>query len=202
MTDNFTVEERKKISEGIKTKYRKVSISPKGNFRYPVGRGGLETLGYDSQILEKLPEEVLDSYCGVGNIFSSGPVFEGEKILDIGCGAGVDSLIAALKTGPKGSVTGMDLSGEMIARAEKNRSGAYIKNVTFLEGSAEKLPFPEESFTLVISNGVFNLVPDKSLAIREVLRVLKPGGRFLIADQVLISESSTDRFSSVVEWAG
>jgi SAM-dependent methyltransferase len=202
MIDNFTEEERKKIKEGIEDKYRKVSVTPKGNFRYPVGREGLDTLGYDPEILEKLPEEVLDTYCGVGNLFSTGTVSEGEKILDIGCGAGVDSIIAALKTGPKGTVIGMDLSGEMIARAEQNRSKAVIENVTFIKGSAEDLPFSGESFCLVISNGVFNLVPDKVTAIREVLRVLKPGGRFLMADQVLVSERRTNRASFVAEWAG
>ena len=128
------------------------------------------------------------AYCGVGNPFTLGPIHPGDTILDIGCGAGVDSIIAALMVGPSGSVTGVDLVPEMLERAKENARLVGAANVTFLEASAEELPFPDNSFDVVISNGVFNLVVDKAKALGEVYRVLKPGGRFMLADQVLAGE--------------
>jgi ubiquinone/menaquinone biosynthesis C-methylase UbiE len=130
-----------------------------------------------------------------------GPIHEGEAILDIGCGAGVDSIIAARLVGPSGSVTGIDLVPEMLARASENARLAGLDNVTFQESSAEQLPFPDNSFDMVISNGVFNLVVDKVKALSEVFRVLKPGGRFLLADQVLAGELPKETKTRMENWA-
>lgn len=202
VVNNFTSEDRRLIKEGIAGKYVKVAISPEGNFKYPTGRAGLEEQKYDPEILDALPEEVLASYCGVGNPFSLGPIQKGETVLDIGCGAGVDSIIAAAMVGPDGRVVGMDLIPEMLERARENLKKTSFENMTFQEGSAEELPFPEETFDVVISNGVFNLVPDKPAALKEVIRVLKPGGRFLLGDQVLTTSQPTDTKSMVESWAG
>ncbi len=200
--NNLTSEDRERIKEGITEKYVKVAISPEGNFKYPTGRAGLEAQNYDPEILNALSEEVLASYCGVGNPFSLASIRRGEKVLDIGCGAGVDSIIAATMAGPEGKVVGVDLIPEMLEQARENLKKTSLENVTFQEASAEELPFPEETFNVAISNGVFNLVPDKEMALKEVIRVLKPDGRFLIADQVLTTSQPADAKSMVETWAG
>lgn len=201
MENKFSQEDRKRIKEGIAEKYRKVAGSPEGSFKYPTGRAGLEGQGYDREILKALPEEVLASYCGVGNPFSLGPIKRGEAILDIGCGAGVDTLVAAMLAGPTGRAVGIDLTAEMLERARENLRKTSIENVDFKQASAEELPFPDASFDAVISNGVFNLVPDRVKALMEVWRVLKPDGRLMIADQILTTEPPTDTKSMVESWA-
>jgi ubiquinone/menaquinone biosynthesis C-methylase UbiE len=126
---------------------------------------------------------------------------EGEAVLDIGCGAGVDSIIAARLVGPTGAVTGIDLVPEMLARARENVRQAGVANVTFQESSAEQLPFPDHSFDVVISNGVFNLVVDKAKALGEVFRVLKLRGRFMLADQVLSGDLAKEIKARIENWA-
>ena len=181
----LTPEDKDKIEAGIREKYAKVAASPQGLFKYPTGKAGLEALGYDPEILKTLPESILDSFCGVGNPFSLGPVDRGETVLDIGSGGGLDSLVAARMVGPGGKVVGLDLSPEMVARAYENLKQTDLTNVAFQEFSGEELPFPDGSFDVVISNGVFNLIPAKGRMLKEACRVLKPDGRLLIADQVL-----------------
>jgi arsenite methyltransferase len=198
----LSTEDRKRIKEGLRRKYVRVAVSPNGNFQYPVGKAGLKEQNYDSQILKELPQDVLDSYCGVGNPFSLGEVNPGESVLDVGCGAGADTLIAAMMAGPDGSAVGIDMIAEMLERARENMGRAGLHNVTFQEASAEAIPFADDSFDVVISNGVFNLVPDKVKALREVFRVLKPSGRFQIADQVLTLKQSDDIASRIDNWAG
>ncbi len=202
METRFNAEETKRIREGIKEKYRRVAISPEGNFNYPTGQAGLEWQKYNPRVLRKLPYDVLASYCGVGNPFSLGSINRGETVLDIGCGAGVDTLVAAIMVGSKGHVTGIDLTPEMLKRAKTNLRKTSLKNVTFQEGSAEQLPFPDGAFDVVISNGVFNLIPDKVKALREVFRVLRSLGRFLLADQILMGDKPDDTKSMVENWAG
>jgi ubiquinone/menaquinone biosynthesis C-methylase UbiE len=138
----------------------------------------------------------------VGNPFSLGPIGKGDSVLDIGCGAGVDTLVAAALTGPDGRATGVDLTPEMLEAARAHLQRAPVSNVVFQQASAEALPFPDESFDEVISNGVFNLVPDKPRALNEVFRVLKPLGGFMIADQVPTVEAEKDGRTSIDNWAG
>ncbi len=197
----MTRQDKQRIEESIRGKYVKVAASPEGLFRYPTGRAGLEALDYDPDMVRDLPEPVAASYCGVGNPFSLGPIQEGKAVLDIGCGAGVDSIMAAKLAGPSGAVTGIDLVPEMLARARKNARLAGVDNVHFRESSAEQLPFSDNSFDVVISNGVFNLVVDKIKALGEVFRVLKPGGRFMLADQVLAGELPKETKARVENWA-
>ncbi len=201
MKTEFTAEDRKKIEEGIRGKYAKVAVNPEGLFSYPTGPAGLAALKYDPDILRSLPVAALESFCGVGNPFSLGEIHEGESILDIGCGGGVDSMVAATMAGPKARVVGIDMSSEMVERAKKNLSLTNLKNVSFRESSAEDLPFPDQDFDVVISSGVFNLVPDKLKALREVFRVLKPSGRLMMADQVLAGYLSEDVKARVENWA-
>lgn len=197
----LTENEKSMIHETIRQRYHKVAESPEGQFRYPTGRAGLVALGYDQAFMEKLPEDVLRCYCGVGNPFSLGRPAEGEAVLDIGCGAGVDLLLAALMVGPTGSAVGIDMVPDMIEKARQNLEETKLRNVAIELGTAESLPFPNGGFDVVVTNGVFNLIPDKRSALGEVLRVLKPGGRFQIADQVLVNQSSKDRKALIDSWS-
>jgi arsenite methyltransferase len=201
MEQELTALDKQRIEADIRGKYLQVAVSPQGLFRYPTGRAGLEALGYDPVIVGALPDTVADAYCGVGNPFSLGPIREGEAVLDIGCGAGVDAIVAGKLTGSSGAVTGIDLVPGMLARARENARLAGVDNVMFQESSAEQLPFPGQSFEVVISNGAFNLVVDKERALAEVYRVLKPGGIFLLADQVLAGELPKETKSRVENWA-
>ena len=151
-------------------------------------------------MLREIPDQVLASFCGVGNPFSLGPISPGERVLDIGCGAGVDTLIAARLVGPAGRVAGVDATPEMIARARANLALAGLNNVSFEVAAAEALPFPDREFDVVISNGVINLTIDKEQALREVHRVLKRGGRLMVADMVLVTELPGDQAGKVENW--
>ena len=202
MKSDFTAEDRKKIEEGIRGKYAKVAVNAEGLFSYPTGRAGLETLKYDPDILRSLPESALESFCGVGNPFSLGEIEQGESVLDIGCGGGVDTMAAAIMVRPTGRVVGVDMSSEMVERARENLSETHLANVSFQESSAEDLPFLDKDFDVVISSGVFNLIPDKRKALKEVFRVMKPGGRLMMADQVLTGYLSEDVKARIDNWAG
>ena len=183
MECKFTPRDKRRTEETIQGKYAKAAVSPEGLFKYPTGRAGLRALKYDPQIIQTLREAVAASYCGVGNPFTLGPIHEGEDVLDVGCGAGVDTIVAGVLVGQTGTATGTDIIPEMLARAERNLQMTGLKNVTFKKASAEKLPFSDGSFDVVISNGVFNLVVDKTTAVKEVFRVLKPAGRLMMSDR-------------------
>jgi len=196
----FTIEERNRIEAGIRGKYTKVAASLRSLFQYPVGRAGLEALNYDTALIRRLPESVAASFCGVGNPFTLGPINEGASILDVGCGAGVDTILAGMMAGPTGRAVGIDMIAGMLDRARENLRRIGVMNVTFQQASAEQLPFPDGTFDVVISNGVFNLVPDKRTALKEVFRVLKPDGRLMVADQALTVPSEQDRETMVARW--
>jgi arsenite methyltransferase len=200
MSLSISCEDKKQILDSIRKKYIQVAASPAGLFRYPTGRAGLEFLGYDSAWLQQLPAAVLASYCGVGNPFSLGPLQAGDRVLDIGCGAGVDAIIAALLVGQSGQVVGIDLVPEILDRARQNAELVRLDNLSFEEASAENLPFDDNSFSVVISNGVLNLVVDKTKALQEIFRVMQPGGRLQIADQVLKSDIDQDPSTQVANW--
>lgn len=200
MQTQISQKDKNKIEAGIRAKYEKVADSPEGLFKYPTGRAGLEALNYDSELIDMLPESVTTSYCGVGNPFSLGPVNKGETVLDIGCGAGVDTILAAMMTGPDGNSVGVDIVAEMLQRAETNLRLTGLRNVTFQKTSGEKLPFEDNSFDVVISNGVINLIPDKANVLKEALRVLKPGGRLMIADQILVGQLQKDLKDRIDGW--
>ncbi|HOV85537.1 MAG TPA: methyltransferase domain-containing protein [Syntrophobacteraceae bacterium] len=201
MEDCLSSRQRDQIHASIRRKYRGVAENPGGSFRYPTGLAGLQALGYPSQLLDGLPAKVPDFYCGVGNPFSLGNLSTGAFVLDIGCGAGVDSILAARWVGPQGRVLGVDLTFEMLFRARQNRRRSTGENVLFAQASAEALPLPAAAFDVVISNGTFNLVPDKRAALGEVYRVIKPGGRFWVADQVLLGNPPEDLAARIARWA-
>ena len=174
------------IREAVLAKYRAVASSPAGQFPYPVGREGLARLGYRPAWLAAVPAALQDRFVGIGNPFAERIPARGERVLDAGCGCGVDVFVAAHLVGPTGSVAGADLSPEMLAapRAEAARAGPGRPE--FVEAPVEDLPFEDGSFDLVLSNGALNLVPDKDAAYRELARVLRAGGTLVAADLVLV----------------
>ena len=200
MEIQLTSKDKKRIEKSIRAKYAKVAVNPENLFKYPTGLAGLKALNYDPEIIITLPVTVSASYCGVGNPFTLGQIGEGEAVLDIGCGAGVDTIVAAKMVGPPGTVTGIDLVPEMLAQARENVEMMGLENVTFVETSAEKMPFPDADFDIVISNGVYNLIPDKLSALAEAFRVLKPSGRLMIADQVLVGQPPKDKKARIKNW--
>ena len=200
MDSQITIDDLKKIEAGIREKYIKVAKSPEGQFKYPTGKKGLEALHYDKTLIDKLPDAVTSFYCGVGNPFSLGKINTGEQVLDIGCGAGVDTILASMMTGPTGSVVGVDIVPEMLQQAETNLRMTVLKSVTFKKASGKNLPFPGDTFEVVISNGVINLIPDKKSALTEIVRVLKPGGRLMVADQVASGSVQKDIKTRLANW--
>ncbi len=201
METQFTAQDKKWIQNTIRETYSKAAKGPKDLFNYPTGHEGLTALKYDPELLQALPSDVAASYCGVGNPFTLGPIHEGDMVLDVGCGAGVDTLISGMRTGPSGKVVGIDLTPAMLERAKKNLSKTDLKNVRFEEGSVENLPFADEDFDVVTSNGALNLVPDKARAFGEIYRVLKPGGRLMVADEILIGELPKEKDKIIKSWA-
>ena len=200
MEIQLTSKDKKRIETSILGKYAKVAISPENLFKYPTGLAGLKALNYDPEIIQTLPEAVLASFCGVGNPFMLGQINEGEAVLDIGCGAGVDTVFAAMMVGPIGRAVGVDMTPAMLVRARESVQVMALENVSFEEASAENLPFEDSSFDVIISNGVFNLVANKHRALAEVFRVLKSNGRFMAADQILVGQLPEDKKSRIKSW--
>ena len=201
METQFKTKDKNKIQKAIRKKYKKVAKSPAGLFKYPTGKSGLEALQYEAEFIKKLPENVMESYCGVGNPFSLGPICEGEAVLDVGCGAGVDTIVAALMTGPGGKAVGIDVISDMLEKARNNLSMTTLENISFQEASAENIPFADEHFDVVISNGAINLVPSKVKALSEIYRILKPTGRLMMVDNILIGEMPKDIKQVIKSWS-
>ncbi len=200
MESQITIADLKKIEARIREKYIQVAKSPGGQFKYPTGKKGLETLNYEKALIDQLADEVASSYCGVGNPFSLGLLNPGEQVLDLGCGAGVDTILAAMMVGPAGSAVGVDIVPEMIARAETNLRELGIENASFQNTSGESLSFDDNSFNVVISNGAINLIPDKEKALSEIKRVLKPAGRLMVADQIAAGGVQKDLKARLSNW--
>lgn len=167
----------------VQIKYAEVALEPTNQFHFHTGRRLAEKVGYSQDLLDVLPDECVESFAGVGNPFSVGEVKNGETVVDVGSGAGFDSLVAGRHVGPEGSVIGVDMTPEMLKKARHNAELMKVSNVTFREGLAENLP--DGLADVVISNGIINLVPDKETALKEILRALKPGGRLYLSDIVV-----------------
>ncbi len=190
------------LRAAIQEEYEAVALSPQQGFHFHTGRPLARMLGYEDAWLEGIPEPSIASFAGTGNPFAIGVIHAGEHIVDVGCGAGIDSLIAARMAGSTGAVIGVDMTPAMLDKARSSAAEARLSNVEFRHGYAESLPIPDEWADVVISNGVLNLTPDKAAALTEMARILKPGGRLQIGDilvQKAVPESAKRRIDL---WTG
>ncbi len=185
----------------IRKTYASVSQEPEKDFIFPTGREWAQDLGYPPE-LEPVPDAAVKSFAGVANPFSLGCLQPGERVLDLGSGAGTDSLVAAQMVGPEGAVTGVDMTPEMLDRARGAAAELGVTNVEFVETEAESLPFPDASFDVAISNGVIDLIPDKDAVFAELFRVLRPGGRIQIADVTIQNPVSEEGRRDIDLWTG
>jgi arsenite methyltransferase len=189
------------LKSEIKKTYASVSREPEQDFIFPTGRAWAEDLGYPEE-LAGVPESAAESFAGVANPFTLGRLEPGERVLDLGCGAGTDSLVAAQMVGPEGHVTGIDMTPEMLEKARASAAAMGVDNVEFVESEAERLPFADESFDVVISNGVIDLIPDKDAVFGELFRVVGPGGRIQVADVTIQQPVSEEGRRKIDLWTG
>ncbi|MDQ6689141.1 MAG: methyltransferase domain-containing protein [Gemmatimonadota bacterium] len=166
----------------IQEEYALVAAEPERDFHFHTGRRLAAIVGYEGEWLDGVPEATIASFAGTGNPFSLGALTQGEHVVDVGCGAGIDSIIAARMVGPAGSVIGVDMTPAMVEKARAGAKEAELHNLDFQHGLAESLPVADGWADVIISNGVLNLFPDKLAGLQEMARVLKPGGRLQIGD--------------------
>jgi SAM-dependent methyltransferase len=194
--------DREELRARISEKYRDVAMNPELGFHFHTGAPLAKMLGYPDEVVAALPRGTVDSFAGTGNPFLFGDLRPGETVVDIGCGAGFDTLTAARQIGPDGRIFAVDMTLEM---REKTASGARangLTNVEVLEGFAENLPVLDSFVDVVISNGVINLCPDKQAVFREMYRVLKPGGRIQVGDILVHREVPQDARDDIDLWSG
>jgi SAM-dependent methyltransferase len=186
----------------IQEEYALVAAEPERDFHFHTGRRLAAIVGYDDDWLEGVPEATIASFAGTGNPFSLGRLMPGEYVVDVGCGAGIDSIIAARMVGPTGSVIGVDMTPAMVEKAREGAKEAGLENVEFRQGLAESLPAGDGWADVVISNGVLNLFPDKLAGLQEMARVLKPEGRLQIGD-ILVQKAVPEKGKQDINlWKG
>lgn len=191
------------IRAAIQKEYQLVAEEPDHGFHFHTGRPLLiDILGYQAAWLDEIADEGIDSSAGTGNPFAMGQLQPGENVVDVGSGGGIDSLIAANMVGSTGQVIGVDMTPAMLAKSQEAAARSNINNVEFRQGFAEDLPVADEWADVVISNGVLNLFPDKAAGLKEMERVLKPGGRLQIADILVEKEVPLAAKNKVDLWTG
>jgi SAM-dependent methyltransferase len=190
------------LKAAISETYTAVACEPHGEFIFPTGRCWASDLEYPAELLARVPDTACDSFAGVANPFALGHLQPGERVLDLGSGAGTDSLVAAQMVGETGSVTGIDMTPDMLARARRAAAELGAANVTFVHGEAERLPFADGAFDVVISNGVIDLIPDKDAVFSELHRVPIAGGRIQIADVTIQRPVSEEGRRNIDLWTG
>lgn len=186
----------------IQEEYEEVAATPDKGFHFHTGRPLARKLGYEDDWLEGVPEKAIESFAGTGNPFRLGALRPGDHVVDIGCGAGIDSLIAAKMVGPRGRVIGIDMTRAMLEKAQAAAELMGADHVEFRQGYGEDMPIEDDWADVVISNGVLNLFPDKSAALREMARVLKPGGRLQIGDITVQKPVSEGAKKRIELWTG
>jgi arsenite methyltransferase len=190
------------LREAIREEYAEVASDPEKGFHFHTGRPLARMLEYADEWLKDIPESSIEAFAGTGNPFSLGELHPGERVVDLGSGAGIDSLIAAKKVGPEGRVIGVDMTPAMLEKARQAAEEAGLSNLEFREGYAEELPVADGWADAVISNGVLNLVPDKAAALQEMARVLGPDGRLQIGD-ILVQKAVPESAKRKIDlWTG
>jgi SAM-dependent methyltransferase len=190
------------LREAIREEYSEVASHPEKGFHFHTGRPLARMLEYADEWLIGIPEASIESFAGTGNPFSLGELHPGEWVVDVGCGAGIDSLIAAKKVGSEGRVIGVDMTPAMLEKARRAAREMGLANVEFREGYAEALPVEDGWADVVISNGVLNLMPDKAAVLEEMSRVLKAGGRLQIGD-ILVQKPVPESAKRKIDlWTG
>ena len=190
------------LREEVRKEYAEVAVDPHKGYHFHTGLAAADRLGYDPDIYSGVPEENMASFAGTGNPFKLGPINPGEIVVDVGSGAGFDSLIASKMVGPAGKVVGVDMTAEMLNRARLGAEAMGAAHVEFREGFAEDLPLPDSYADVVISNGVLNLTPDKVRALSEWARILKPGGRLYIGDILVAKAIPPEALEDISLWTG
>ena len=190
------------LREEIRKTYADVSNDQQRDFIFPTGRAWAQELGYPEPELSRVPDASVESFAGVANHWPLGRIEPGSIVLDLGCGAGTDLLIAAEMTGPAGRVIGVDMTATMLDRARASAAEMGLGNVELHESLIEALPLGDASVDVVVSNGVIDLLPDKDAVLDEIDRVLRPGGRLQVADVVIHHEVSEDARSRIDLWTG
>jgi SAM-dependent methyltransferase len=190
-----------RIKEEIRERFVKVALSPQAETKFPVGPDSAKRLGYDPAEIDALPGPVTESFAGVGNPLALGEPRPGEAVLDLGSGAGFDSILAARRVGPAGRVVGVDFAAAMVEKARRNATAVGVTNAEFRQGEADALPVESGWADLVISNGVFNLCLDKPKVLAEAYRVLRPGGRFQMADILLHDDVTPEELARKGTWS-
>ncbi len=189
------------IRAAVEQRFAAVATSPGQEKKFPVGPGSAKKLDFDPMEIDALPASVTDSFCGVGNPLGLGEALPGQTVLDLGSGAGLDSLLAAERVGPSGKVIGVDLCPEMVEKASRNALFMGLHNAEFVNAGIEKLPLPNGAVDVVTSNGVFNLCPDKPGVLAEAFRVLRPGARLQMADILLHDDVRPEEVAQRGEWS-
>ncbi len=190
------------LREQVREKYREVATDPTRPFHFHTGRGLAHRLGYDVDVVAALPDRAVDSFAGVGNPFQLRRLAEGERVVDVGSGAGFDSFVAAGQVGPGGRVVGVDMTPAMLKKAGHNAELLGLANVEFRQGHLEALPVDDASADVVISNGVINLCPDKEVVLAEAFRALRPGGRMQISDIIVAKAVPDGAKQDIALWTG
>ena len=190
------------LRDEIRKTYTEVSTDQDQDFIFPTGRPWAQELGYPEPELSRVPDATVESFAGVANHWLLGRIDPGSVVLDLGCGAGTDLLIAAQMTGPAGRVIGVDMTASMLERARVSADEMGLGNVELHEALIEALPVDDASVDVVISNGVIDLVPDKDAVLDEIDRVLRPGGRLQVADVIIHNEVSEDARKRIDLWTG
>jgi len=190
------------VLASIKQRYGDIARCPEAEKAFPIGAQSAKALGYSAELIDQLPASATESFAGVGNPFLLVELQAGQTVLDLGCGAGMDAILAASKVGPSGRVIGVDVTEEMIHKAQDNVRRIGLANVEFLQGDVESLPLAAESVDVVISNGVFNLCRNKPCVVAEVFRVLRAGGCLFMADIILEDHVSPEKVQLMGSWSG
>ena len=190
------------LQEAVREEYTNVAQDPNKGYHFHTGRRAIDIHGYDPDLYADLPENVIETFAGTGNPFSAGEINLGETVVDIGSGAGFDSLIAARLVGESGRVIGVDMTEAMLTKARSAAAEMNLSHVEFREGYAQSLPVEDGVADVVISNGVLNLMLNKELALKEWQRVLKPGGRLQIGDIIITRPIPQSGLEDISLWTG